>query len=214
MNIKASKNLLLFYPIRTFTNWTKFLYKSFFIFKFKLNIDNLKKQHIFISDIIKKEKILLNLKHQITVKKRSEINKSNKKPRQQKGLGLARAGSFKSPLWRGGGVIFGPKAKKVNFKIQTKQIKLSKEILLFNKRQNLLIINSKLIFPIYIYNFKTYLNFQLQKCGINSLSKILIINTTNLNILNYFKNIPIKIVNIFHLLSSDLLFNDYICIFI
>jgi len=49
-----------------------------------------------------------------------EVAGTNKKPWRQKGTGRARAGSFQSPLWRGGGVVFGPKprdfAKKLNRK--------------------------------------------------------------------------------------------------
>jgi large subunit ribosomal protein L4 len=40
-----------------------------------------------------------------------DVNGSNKKPWRQKGTGRARAGSFASPLWRGGGVVFGPKPR-------------------------------------------------------------------------------------------------------
>jgi len=59
-----------------------------------------------------------------------EVAGSNKKPWRQKGTGRARAGSFQSPLWVGGGVVFGPKprdfSKKVNSK--TKQLALRKAL--------------------------------------------------------------------------------------
>src|ERR1041385_1336798 len=59
-----------------------------------------------------------------------EVSGTNKKPWRQKGTGRARAGSFQSPLWVGGGVVFGPKprdfSKKVNSK--TKQLALRKAL--------------------------------------------------------------------------------------
>jgi large subunit ribosomal protein L4 len=52
-----------------------------------------------------------------------DVNGTGKKPWRQKGTGRARAGSFASPLWRGGGVVFGPKprdfSKKVNKKVKS-----------------------------------------------------------------------------------------------
>lgn len=59
-----------------------------------------------------------------------EVSGSNKKPWRQKGTGRARAGSHQSPLWVGGGVVFGPKprdfGKKVNNK--TRQLALRKAL--------------------------------------------------------------------------------------
>jgi large subunit ribosomal protein L4 len=59
-----------------------------------------------------------------------DVAGTNKKPWRQKGTGRARAGSFRSPLWRGGGVVFGPKprdfGKKVNAK--TRQLSLRKAL--------------------------------------------------------------------------------------
>lgn len=53
---------------------------------------------------------------------------TNKKPWRQKGTGRARAGSFQSPLWRGGGVVFGPKPRDFSKKVShnTKQLALRK----------------------------------------------------------------------------------------
>jgi large subunit ribosomal protein L4 len=45
-----------------------------------------------------------------------DVAGSNKKPWRQKGTGRARAGSFQSPLWRGGGVVFGPKPRDFSMK--------------------------------------------------------------------------------------------------
>src|SRR5680860_633450 len=64
-------------------------------------------------------KVLLQNWRQGTVgcKGRSDVAKSTKKPWKQKGTGRARAGSARSPLWRGGGVTFGPqkRSRKLKF---------------------------------------------------------------------------------------------------
>lgn len=53
-------------------------------------------------------------------KDRGEVNYTNKKPWKQKGTGRARAGSARSPLWRGGGVTFGPQPRTRTLKINKK----------------------------------------------------------------------------------------------
>lgn len=53
-------------------------------------------------------------------KTRVEVSGGGKKPWRQKGTGRARAGSRTSPLWRGGGVVFGPKPRDYSFKLNRK----------------------------------------------------------------------------------------------
>src|SRR5713226_2635011 len=59
-----------------------------------------------------------------------EVAGTNKKPWRQKGTGRARAGSFASPLWRGGGVVFGPKPRDFGKKVsrKTRQLALRKAL--------------------------------------------------------------------------------------
>ncbi len=59
-----------------------------------------------------------------------EVNGTGKKPWRQKGTGRARAGSFASPLWRGGGVVFGPKPRDFSKKVSrsTRQLALRKAL--------------------------------------------------------------------------------------
>ena len=59
-----------------------------------------------------------------------EVAGTNKKPWRQKGTGRARAGSFQSPLWRGGGVVFGPKPRDFRKKVskQTRALALRKAL--------------------------------------------------------------------------------------
>src|SRR5438270_6790841 len=65
-----------------------------------------------------------------STKTMGEVAGSGKKPWRQKGTGRARAGSFASPLWRGGGVVFGPKPRDFSKKVshKTRQLALRKAL--------------------------------------------------------------------------------------
>ncbi len=53
-------------------------------------------------------------------KERGEISGGGKKPWRQKGTGRARAGTSRSPLWRGGGTVFGPQPRDYSYKVPKK----------------------------------------------------------------------------------------------
>jgi large subunit ribosomal protein L4 len=78
-----------------------------------------------------------------STKNAGDVAGTNKKPWKQKGTGRARAGSFQSPLWRGGGVVFGPKprdfGKKVN--TRTRQLALRKALSERLKAGDVVVVN-------------------------------------------------------------------------
>lgn len=63
-------------------------------------------------------------------KGRAEVNYSNTKPYKQKGTGNARAGDKKSPVWVGGGTIFGPKPRDYSYVLPKKMKRLAMKSLL------------------------------------------------------------------------------------
>jgi large subunit ribosomal protein L4 len=109
----------------------------------------------------------------VSTKTRSEVRGGGAKPWRQKGTGRARAGSNRSPLWKGGGVIFGPKPKKIILKLNKKERRLVLQTLLYNKKNSILMIDNledKVTEP----KTKNFLNI-CKDCKINLDQKILVI---------------------------------------
>jgi large subunit ribosomal protein L4 len=107
-------------------------------YNFKLNILENSGNYLIHRDILRHQ--LSQKQGTVSTKTRSEVRGGGKKPWQQKGTGRARAGSSRSPLWRGGGVTFGPKPKTTSLKLNKKERNLALQTLLYNKRNNISVI--------------------------------------------------------------------------
>ena len=66
-------------------------------------------------------------------KNRAKVRGGGKKPFKQKGRGMARAGTIRSPLWKGGGTVFGPEPHGYNHKLPKKVSRLARRSVLSNK---------------------------------------------------------------------------------
>jgi large subunit ribosomal protein L4 len=135
----------------------------------------------------------------VSTKTRSEVRGGGRKPWQQKGTGRARAGSNRSPLWKGGGVIFGPKPKSISLKLNKKERQLALQTLLYNKKNNILIIEN-LETKLQDTKTKNFLKI-CDNCTINLEQKVLIIVSK--------KTIPLKLAtqniqNVELILASNL----------
>ncbi|MGL5065657.1 MAG: 50S ribosomal protein L4 [Microcoleus sp.] len=73
-------------------------------------------------------------------KTRSEVRGGGRKPWRQKGTGRARAGSIRSPLWRGGGVIFGPKPRDFEIKMNKKERRLALRTAFQSRAEDLIVV--------------------------------------------------------------------------
>jgi large subunit ribosomal protein L4 len=119
----------------------------------------------------------------VSTKTRSEVRGGGRKPWRQKGTGRARAGSNRSPLWKGGGVIFGPKPKTVSLKLNKKERRLALQTLLYNKKNNILIIEN-LESELTESKTKNFLKI-CDNCAINLNQKVLVIVSK--------KTVPLKL---------------------
>ena len=68
-----------------------------------------------------------------SAKNRSSVSGGGKKPWKQKGRGAARAGTIRSPLWKGGGVVFGPSPHRYRHKVSKKMSLLARKSIFLDK---------------------------------------------------------------------------------
>ncbi|HCB11491.1 MAG TPA: 50S ribosomal protein L4 [Cyanobacteria bacterium UBA11991] len=145
-----------------------------------------------------------------SAKTRAEVAGGGKKPWKQKGTGRARAGSLRSPLFRGGGVIFGPKPRSYAFAMPQKARKLALKSALSAKESQIVVVKdfSTISEP------KTKLMVSALK-SLNVSGKVLIVADTkaeeNKNLVLSARNIPsVKLLLPSNLNVKDLLEADFV----
>ncbi|WJI24601.1 50S ribosomal protein L4 [Thermosynechococcus sp. QKsg1] len=108
-----------------------------------------------------------------STKTRAEVRGGGRKPWRQKGTGRARAGSIRSPLWRGGGVIFGPKPRDYSQKMNRKERRLALRTALMSRVEDLIVVQD---FADHLPRPKTKeLVTALQRWGIEPEQKVLLL---------------------------------------
>src|SRR6056300_550704 len=115
-----------------------------------------------------------------SAKERGDITSSTRKMKKQKGTGTARAGSIKSPVFRGGGRIFGPRPKDYKIKLNKNLKRLARKSALSLKQ------NEKSIIVLEDFNFeapktKDFINV-LKALGIDANKSLIVLGDSNNNV--------------------------------
>jgi len=137
-------------------------------------------------------------------KERGEISGSTRKIKRQKGTGTARAGSIKSPLFRGGGRAFGPRPRNYYFKLNKKVKQLARKSALSYKVKN----ESLIILENFSFEQPSTKEFVSLKTSlkINDKKSLLVLSEQNKNIYLSSRNLKdSKVVMISELTTYDIL---------
>jgi len=140
-----------------------------------------------------------------SAKNRSMVRGGGRKPYRQKGTGRARAGTIRSPLWRGGGVIFGPTPRDFGFSIPKKVRKQALRIALSVRvgEGKLLVLNQ---FQLKEIKTKSFLEV-LSRFGVEK--ALIIIGGENFNLERSARNVPgVKVLRVEGLNVYDILHHE------
>jgi len=147
-----------------------------------------------------------------SAKNRSAVRGGGKKPWKQKGRGVARAGTIRSPLWKGGGVVFGPEPHGYSKKLPKKMSKLARKSVLSEKlKQKELVVLDSIVFD----SKKTadFIHF-MKKIDIFGKKTLVLVNSFQENLILSSRNIRnvfienVKNVSVYDLLDSEVVLID------
>ena len=125
-------------------------------------------------------------------KERAEIAGSTRKIKKQKGTGTARAGSIKSPVFRGGGRIFGPRPKDYTQKLNKNMKRLARKsaLSLKSKEKSLVVVED---FSFEAPKTKDFVNF-LSSLGIENKKSLIVLGDSNNNVYLSSRNVERSVV--------------------
>lgn len=156
------------------------------IYEIKLKVLDDSGNYAIYKDILRH--YVLKRQGTASTKTRSDVRGGGRKPWKQKGTGRARAGSNRSPLWKGGGIIFGPKPISRTYMLNKKERRLALQTLLYNKKESVLMIDN-LEDDFCLPKTKEFCNI-CQNCGIDLTKKVLLIVSKKVSSLKFaVKNI-------------------------
>ncbi|MEK7432035.1 MAG: 50S ribosomal protein L4 [Cyanobacteriota bacterium] len=136
---------------------------------------------------------------------KSEVRGGGKKPWKQKGTGRARAGSSRSPLWKGGGVIFGPKPRDYEKDMPKKVRKLALRSALSSEVNKMIVLSGDIVSSHKTSGFVKI----LESLDLGKVKKVLLVIGDNNNARLSAGNLPnVKIVypenlGVYDLVNSD-----------
>lgn len=144
-------------------------------------------------------------------KKRHEVHGTNKKPWRQKGTGRARSGDCKSPVWVGGGIVFGPDGRQ-NHKLaqNKKEHKLAlKGVLSEKAKKGIVVVDSLKLDKVSTKEFVA----KLEKLGLKGKKVLLVTDEENENLILSARNVAnLAIVEESNIAVYDVLNFEYILI--
>jgi len=145
-----------------------------------------------------------------STKTRGEVSGSGAKPWRQKGTGRARAGSRKSPVWRGGGTVFGPKPRDYSYKLPKKVRRLALRMALSARLSegNLVVVEEFKLPEIKTKGFVSVMNnFDFANCLIVTAADNETVSLSARNAVGY-KVLPVTGLNVYDILKYSKLMLD------
>jgi large subunit ribosomal protein L4 len=145
-------------------------------------------------------------------KERADITGSTRKIKRQKGTGTARAGSIKSPIFRGGGRAFGPRPRSYGFKLNKKVKQLARKSALSYKAkgEGILVVED---FSLEVPKTREFYNIS-KNLNVNDKKSLLVLSEPNKNIYLSSRNLEnAKVITVSELNTYDIM-NASVVIFV